>query len=44
MDAAASPIQLLQAENASLRTALEQARSEITLLRQKLDARARLAQ
>jgi transposase len=41
MNAAASPIQLLQEENASLRAALEQARSEITVLRQKLDALAR---
>lgn len=41
MDAAASPIQSLQEENASLRAALEHARTEITLLRQKLDALAR---
>lgn len=41
MDAAASPIDLLQQENASLRQSLEQARTEITLLRQKLDALAR---
>ncbi len=41
MDVAASPIQSLQEENASLRAALEQARTEITLLRQKLDVLAR---
>ena len=41
LKAAASPIQSLQEENASLRAALEQARTEITLLRQKLDALAR---
>lgn len=41
MDAAASPLDLLQQENASLRQSLEAARTEITLLRQKLDALAR---
>ena len=41
MDAALPPVQLLQQENASLRAALEAARTEITLLRQKLDALAR---
>lgn len=41
MDAAASPMDLLEQENVSLRQKLERAEVEIKLLRQKLDALAR---